>query len=440
MGFIVFTYDMVGYNDTVQTPHRFGGREEQLWNFGPLGLQLWNSIRAVDFVEALPDVDPLRIGATGASGGATQVFLLTAVDDRIAVSAPVNMVSAIMQGGCVCENAPGLRVDTFNVEIAAMAAPRPQLLVAATGDWTKNVPHEEFPAVQRIYELYGEADAAEAVQFDAPHNYNQRSRIAVYRFLARHFLRSQETGSVEETEVSIERPDDLLALYGRTLPKKALDYKGLLKEWKERARDRIKAVREPARLQRLLALALKVAWPDQPSYDLQGVRIVLSRRGVGDRVPGIWLPGKGEPALIVHPDGALAGRNTNEATERIEAGRPVLLIDAFQTGTAVAARDRSHEHFLTFNLSDDAARVQDVLTALAFLSERYEGRIELVASGPAAVWSQFAAALAPVALRLKADLDGFRGADDDFLRSFFVPGIQLAGGLGTARKLTRSKR
>src|SRR3954454_16270717 len=96
-GYVVFAYDMVGYNDTIQTPHDFGNPREQLWDFGPFSLQLWNSIRAVDFLQALPGVNPTMIGATGASGGGTQTFLLAAVDDRIQFSAPVNMVSGIMQ-------------------------------------------------------------------------------------------------------------------------------------------------------------------------------------------------------------------------------------------------------------------------------------------------------------------------------------------------------
>ena len=91
-----------------------------------MGLQLWDSIRAVDFLTSLPDVDPNRIAATGASGGGTQTFLLMAVDQRIKVAAPVNMISASMQGG-VCENAPNLRVggddDTSNMVIAALMAP-----------------------------------------------------------------------------------------------------------------------------------------------------------------------------------------------------------------------------------------------------------------------------------------------------------------------------
>src|SRR5205085_10622604 len=64
-GYVVFAYDMVGYNDTTQTPHAFGNPREQLWSFGPLGLQLWNSIRSLDFLHSLPDVDGDKIAMTG---------------------------------------------------------------------------------------------------------------------------------------------------------------------------------------------------------------------------------------------------------------------------------------------------------------------------------------------------------------------------------------
>ncbi len=167
-GFVVFSYDMVGYNDTDQFPHgdhgpKLGGPREDLWSINTMGLQLWNSIRAVDFVSSLAEVDASRIAATGASGGGTQTFLLMAVDDRIKVAAPVNMISAIMQGND-CEEAPNLRVGAFNVMFGAMMAPRPLLMVSATGDWTRNTPKEEFPAVQGIYRLLGAEQNVESVQ------------------------------------------------------------------------------------------------------------------------------------------------------------------------------------------------------------------------------------------------------------------------------------
>ena len=104
MGMVVFTYDMVGYGDNTRVSHRFaeGHREgfdaNTLWSVNLLGLQLWNSIRALDFVQSLPEVDSERIGCTGESGGGTQTFLLAAVDERVKVAAPVNMILSTYAG------------------------------------------------------------------------------------------------------------------------------------------------------------------------------------------------------------------------------------------------------------------------------------------------------------------------------------------------------
>ncbi len=63
MGAIVFSYSMVGWQDSQQTTH-----------LDPLvlPLQTWNSLRAVDYVLSLPNIDPKRLGVTGASGGGTR--------------------------------------------------------------------------------------------------------------------------------------------------------------------------------------------------------------------------------------------------------------------------------------------------------------------------------------------------------------------------------
>ena len=219
-GFVVFSYDMVGYNDTNQFPHgdsgpHLGGPREDLWSINTMGLQLWDSIRAVDFVSSLQDVDASRIAATGASGGGTQTFLLMAVDDRIKAAAPVNMISAIMQGNG-CEEAPNLRVGAFNVMFGAMMAPRPLLMVSATGDWTRNTPKEEFPAVQGIYRLLDSAQNVESVQIDYSHNYNSDSREAVYTFFNARLLGG--TGPVAEQRYRVEQLQDLLILFGKERP------------------------------------------------------------------------------------------------------------------------------------------------------------------------------------------------------------------------------
>ncbi len=439
-GYVAFAYDMVGYNDTYQTPHRFKGKAEELWAFGPLALQLWDSIRVIDFLESLPYVDKSRIAVTGASGGGTQTFLLDAVDDRVFCSAPVNMVSAIMQGGCVCENAPGLRIGTNNVDIAAMMAPRPMLVVSATGDWTRNVPKEEFPAIQKTYELYGKGVNVEVVQIDAPHNYNRQSREAVYRFFARHVLGRQDADKISEESTKIEQLRDMMVFWGRRLPADAVTYEELFRWWRQAARRQSEQIRAPEQMRERLRLALKAKWPAKVLSEVEGDNILLSRAGAGDRIPGLWFPGKGRPVLLVHPEGAEAARGTQAAGERIKAGRPVLLIDAFQTGRAKVPHAARGDHFLTFNRSDDANRVQDILTALAFLHAKVGGEVELVGLDKAAVWALFAAAVAPAPLQLSADLSSFQGTDEEFIEQFFVPGIQRAGGLPAALRLTAGMR
>src|SRR5205814_9677465 len=120
MGCVVFHYHMVGYADSKQIDHRAGftdpEAELRLQNF--MGLQTWNSLRALDFLLSLPDVDPARVGCTGASGGGTQTFMLCGIDDRVTAAFPAVMVSTAMQGGCVCENCSYLRVGSGNIELA----------------------------------------------------------------------------------------------------------------------------------------------------------------------------------------------------------------------------------------------------------------------------------------------------------------------------------
>lgn len=127
------------------------------------------------------------------------------MDDRIKAAAPVNMVSFHMQGGCECENAPGLRIGTNNVELAALAAPRPLMITGCTGDWTCNVPEEEYPALREIYELYGENNKVEYYYSDAPHNYRKDVREKVCEwFLEQFFGKGRKYLPEEDFQIAIE--------------------------------------------------------------------------------------------------------------------------------------------------------------------------------------------------------------------------------------------
>lgn len=461
-GYVVFAFDMVGYTDTVQVPHRFGSPEQRLWSFGPLGLQFWDSIRALDFLESLPDVDSERLGITGASGGATQAFLLAAVDNRIQFAAPVNMISAIMQGGDLCENAPGLRIDTSNVELAAIFAPKPMLVVSATGDWTRNVPKEEFPAIKKIYDLYGKGDQVEVVQINEVHNFNRLSREAVYRFFAKVNAGLSDPRELTEHDITVPPLQEMLALSNRALPANALDLDGVFRVWREAAQAQNNEAQDAAFLRTRLRQTLTVEIPADVVADVHGQSIVLGRPGRRDRVPGIWIDGKGKLAIVVHPQGSSAALETDLVKRLRQEGRSILLLDCFQTGAAKAQRGDAgltadalklmpdagveeradaaagHPKFLTFNVSDDAARVQDIVTAIVYASK--DGHTaEVYATGDAAIWAEFAVAVLPEPVSLHLENMPALQSDADYVAHFNVPGILRAGGLPVAQKLSQSK-
>ena len=210
MGAMVFAYDMIGYGESEQCVHQHPQA---------LALQTINSLRGVDFLLSLPGVDPQRIAVTGASGGGTQTILLTALDERIAVSVPAVMVSSFFFGGCVCESGLPIHTSagfqTSNVEIAALAAPRPMLLVSDGGDWTHQTPEVEYPYLQNIYRLYGQADQVENVHLPQEgHDYGISKRTAMYAFMAKHAGLSLDkvtgpTGKIDESFVTVEDYDPM---------------------------------------------------------------------------------------------------------------------------------------------------------------------------------------------------------------------------------------
>lgn len=236
LGCVVFQYDMVGYADDNTIEHRTGFNDVEailrLQSF--MGLQTWNSIRALDFLCELPDVDPSRIAVTGASGGGTQTLILCAIDDRPAVAAPAVMVSESMQGGCICENAPLLRVGTNNAEIAALFAPRP-LAMTSANDWTVDLLTRGYPQIQAIYQLYGAKDQVMAWHRPFPHNYNHVSRELVANFFNEH-LKLGLPEPVTEKPFTPTPPKEL-SVFDAEHPKPAdiLDAAGLRKQMTEQS-------------------------------------------------------------------------------------------------------------------------------------------------------------------------------------------------------------
>ncbi len=448
-GYVAFSWDMIGYNDSFHWQHREfppAGGQEWLWGLSLFGLQTWNSVRVIDFLQSLPDVDAARIGCTGESGGGTQTMVIAAVDDRIKVAAPAVMVSAIMQGGCLCENGPNLRQDFFNVEVSAAAAPRPQLLISATGDWTRFTLTHEFPAVRSIYQLYGAADKVEAMRQDAPHNYNQTSREAAYAFFGKWMLEDKDASHFKEKPFTVEPKENLLVWEGREKPANAHTAQSFAKTWTANSEKQLAdaLATGPAEFRKLYeptlrhALSLEVpAAKEVIAEDCGDGLLALGRPGRGDRIPAkLSLPkggGKHIATLVVHPKGWLAAEPF--ASKLVSSGQIVLAIDCFSE-----LRKTDDKFFTTYNKTDTQLRVQDIVTALAWLHGRKDvSAINLVGLDEAGLWCLLARPFAPFVKKTAADAVQFNPTSDTaYLKQLYVPVLRRAGDFRAAVALIGS--
>ena len=408
MGFIAFSYDMVGYLDSKQFDHEFSGLEHELWGVGLLGMQLWNSIRSIDFLQSLPDVDSEKIGCTGASGGASQTFLLGAVDDRLKVSAPVSMVSSHMQGGCKCENAPYLRMDgTTNVEIAAIFAPRPMLITGNTGDWTENIPKLEFPYIQNIYGLYGAEEKSDYFYIKAEHNYNKATREAVYNWFRLHF----HGLSAPWEEVKFDFGDlNKHRIFSSPESASGLQSNAeILENFKQEKVDKLEVARSTGQrkqlepydqaLRHIMGLkansdTIQAIKPEDIYYgkqlkhrDTEQIEIdqyVITTGGQDVNIPVSILKNKSvvqrnESVLFIHPGGAQAMiedfHSRKIVNDLLQKGYQVATADVFLTGAYLKPYSQSgrnatlDQYFTTYNYADSVLRVQDIVHIYRFLQD-----------------------------------------------------------------------
>jgi hypothetical protein len=216
-GVYVLSYDMVGYNDQFQLPHWSAEPLEwRRWGFSRAGLQTWNSLCAFEWLRQQRAIDPQRIGCSGISGGGTQTFLLSALEPRLSCAAPVKMVSSVMQGGCICENAPLLRLLAGNPEIAGLTAPRPMLLISDAGDWTRDNPDVVAPYLKRVYGLFRAEEQFAHAHFSEGHQWGAEPRRAYYEWIARVWRLPR---TPQDPDLRWESLLPALRVWGDALPK-----------------------------------------------------------------------------------------------------------------------------------------------------------------------------------------------------------------------------
>lgn len=424
MGCVVWQWDMLGDSDSIQLSrdliHGFAKQRPAMnalenWGlFSPqaeanlqsvMGLQTWNSIRSLDFLLSLPEVDPERVAMTGASGGGTQTMILASIDPRVQLSFPAVMVSTAMQGGCTCENASLLRVNTGNVEFAALFAPKPQGLTNAD-DWTMEMATKGFPELQQLYALMG---APQAVMLNRgeqfPHNYNAVSRSAFYTWLNRHFKLGAQGPVIEQDYAPLTR--EQLTVWDTEHPApKANDAdfeRKLLKWFADDATKQLQSISaSPEQFRQVVgsaadvligrtyAAAGTVEWQNTDKLDRDSYFEITGRlhnATYGEELPVTWLyPKKWNGRVIVWLDDA--GKSSLYDTDGllkpavrqvVNAGATVVSADLLFQGeflqenepiTETRTVDNPREsaaYTFGYNHSLFAQRTHDVLTIVRYL-------------------------------------------------------------------------
>jgi hypothetical protein len=228
MGAMALSYDLFAWGEST-LQFKFDDHNRSL----AMSIQALNSLRLIDFLLSQKDADPSRLGITGASGGGSQTMLLSALDDRIKVSAPVVMLSCYFYGGSLSESGMPVHLcegGTDNPELAAMFAPKPQLVVSDGKDWTEHVPEIEFPYLQKVYGYYGKKDAVSNVHLaNEGHDYGISKRKAVYEFMAKNLGLNISTiedasGNIDESKSTVEKEQALYVFgdKGERLPANAI--------------------------------------------------------------------------------------------------------------------------------------------------------------------------------------------------------------------------
>lgn len=488
MGCVVFHYDMIGYGDNVQIPldvaHRFSqlrlkykeplaqgfyNASAELHLHNAMGLHTYNSIRALDFLMSLPDVDPERIAVTGGSGGGTQTFMVCAMDDRPLVSVPVVIVSTTRQGGCTCENISGFRIGTYNLEITALHAPKPLLLISADDD-TRTMSERGFPELKQLYNmLEATQNVSHVALLQFPHNYNYVSRSAMYHWLNRHLDIGLAEPIVERPYTHLTRKELSVWDDQHPQPDGVADFEIKLLEWLTNDAEKQIADIFPRDIESLRRYRRIVggAWdillrnlPDDPELNFEETRSIehngyremlglLSYQTIEDhqaKLPMVILTPKQsyERTVIWIDEEGKAGLYTKEGSltspvrNLLEAGVSVVGVDLlyqgeFLRGEQPPKRQRwlpNEEGYAgwtyCYNLPVFARRVHDILAVIEWLKRTKSTSQEIDIIGLNGVGYIVSAAVGCAKesiTRSAIDTEGFRFADlKDIYDINFMPG------------------
>jgi len=397
--------------------------------------EIWDGMRAIDYLQSRPEVDPKRIGCTGCSGGGTQTSYLMALDDRIQAAAPScyltsmsTLLHAIGPQDSEQHFFGQLAVGMDHADWVILRAPLPVLILAATQDaFPIDGTWDTFRYAKRLYTRMGFAERVDLVEADAVHSFGVLHHEGAARWMSRWLLGKEQVIVEPEIELLSDEecwcaPKGLVMSIpdARSVYDLNEDAELALAERRKTAwaeGDRAALLGQVRRLAGVRHLA------DLPKPQVESVE-TIAREGyaieklVFSPEEGVWLPAllflpekprQGRATLYLDAQGKAAGAAPGGPIERLVlAGAPVLAVDLRGMGQTQAATndkgysDEFRDAYKAYLLGKSyvGMRAEDVLVCARWAAHRFAAgqkaaAVRLIALGNVGVPGLHAAALEP---------------------------------------------
>lgn len=374
LGYFVLVVDAFGAGERAVDPHAktyhgslFGAG---LWPAGVplLGLQVYDNMRAADYLQSRPEIDPDRLAITGASGGGNQTMYAGALDERFKAVVPVCSVgtfqSYLTGANCVCETLIAGLTYCEEGDILALVAPRALMVINATRDslcFSVQEAAKSVAAAEPVFRLYGCQQKLRHLPVESKHDYNQPMREALYGWFDR-WLRDRGDGSpVPEPPLETEELNTIRCFPDKQRP---APFHLLPSFMHEQAQARLAKLPQPATKAQWQATAqqqrdklrdtilggfpspaplAEKRVPIEPLDNRKREQFVIDSEP-GMRIPGWWMPthspdGAAPIVVGIHPDGSSATMDQPAAKTLLQKPCHLVTVDLRGTGRTASPID-----------------------------------------------------------------------------------------------------
>lgn len=427
-GYIAFILDSIQISETFGLHHGVLNQEMPEWyarGYSPAGVEVWNAIRAIDYLETRPEVDAGRIGMTGRSGGAAMTWFTASIDPRIKVCVPVMGISTYAAN--VAANTQRLHCDCMFVvnsyrhdmlHQGALIAPRPLLMAHGLHDRLFPVPgyQECEQRIGALYESYGKAEAFKNIVVESGHRDSDFLRAQAMRWFDKHLMKIPE----RELELAVtEAPAEQLVVFPEGPPADAENFRvhetflktppfgnyQTLEDWEEHRGKLLKQLRERV-FQNFPSEASPLEISIQPKEEREYFSKVRFNSEPGIGVQGLLnRPERSEeklPALLYI---ATEGEDSRaiELMLRHARGEETVRLAVYPRGTGAVGWEKSYykDHLrnaMHVGHTVDSLRLWDVLRAVEVLRSEESvdpQRITVAGRGVSGILGLYAAILNP---------------------------------------------